>query len=64
MKLTHAIIESSKGEYIISEKDEEGVRHLFHPKLLDARSIGGDAAVFKSGVIPKHLEKGEWEVYE
>jgi len=62
--LTEAIIASSEGEFILSEADTEGVRHLYHPKILDAKALGKCAAVFNSGVIPRELHKGRWEVLD
>lgn len=60
--LTEAIVASSAGKSIISEADTEGVRHLYHPKLLNAKPLGTHSAVFNSGVIPRELHKGRWEV--
>lgn len=60
--LTDALIASSNRKYNLSEPDVEGVRHLFHPRLLQAKSLGDSSVVCNSGVLPNNSSDIRWEV--
>lgn len=64
VSLTEAIIAASNRKMIMSEADSKGVRHLYHPKLLNAKALGKYSAIFNSGIIPRELHKGRWEVLD
>ena len=60
--LTEALIASSTRKYIVSEPDAEGVRHMLHPRLLNAKRISDTVAVCNSGVLPPKPHKLRWEI--
>lgn len=60
--LTEALIASSNRKYIVSEPDSKGIRHAYHPRLLEAKALGKHAVVCKSGVLPKNPHKLLWEI--
>ncbi len=60
--LTEAIIASSNRKYIVSEPDADGVRHMIHPRLLNAKRLSVTSAVCNSGVLPTNPHKLRWEI--
>lgn len=56
MKLVDAIIKSSEGQVVVSEKGNE-----YTPQELAATTLGDEAVTFISGVISKEEEKLSWK---